>query len=117
MAIAPSGSSATSTQLPLGLLARLLRQRVTGSWSAAAALALSTYMVAPRVTKRTERRRQQRWYRSDLLAACSLTAQVHVQRVCGKILCSGYMQKSVAAVSCVGEDAAIDRTALRSSPV
>ena len=27
------------------------------------------------------------------------------------------MQKSVAAVSCVGEDAAIDRTALRSSPV
>src|SRR5215472_13651437 len=80
MATAPSGSSATSTQLPLGLLARLLRQRVTGSWSAAAALALSTYMVAPRVTKRTERRRQQRWYRSDLLAACSLTAQVHVQR-------------------------------------
>jgi hypothetical protein len=34
MAIAPSGSAATSTQHPLGLLARLLRQRAIGNWVA-----------------------------------------------------------------------------------
>src|SRR5271170_5725689 len=33
-AIAPSGSSATSTQLPLGLLTALLRQAAETSWSA-----------------------------------------------------------------------------------
>ena len=42
---------------------------------------------------------------------------MHVQRPLRKVLCSGYMQKSVAAVSGVREDAAIDMTARRLSPV
>src|SRR5215470_10768296 len=98
MAIAPPGNSATSTQLPVGLLARLLRQRTAGSWSAAMTSLICMVSPRPPETDAT-------WVTDSAGAArspamCSLTLQVHVQmllhRYCATVLCRRRLQRPCA---------------------
>ena len=79
MAIVPPGSSATSTQLPLGLLAVDFRQRASSSPAGIPFLTCN-------FSSRSEGKRTRRECRQRVTALCSLTCQMHVQAVVQRAL-------------------------------
>src|SRR5580704_6072933 len=84
--MAPPSSSATSTQLPLGLLAWLLRHRAETSWSAGTPLLTCIFLL---FLKYWEKERNAIGCARPLTpsAPCSLTEQMHLHK---------YVQRNLA---------------------
>src|ERR1700730_6020562 len=94
--MAPPSSSATSTQLPLGLLAWLLRHRAETSWSAGTPLLTCIFLL---FLKYWEKERNAIGCARPLTpsAPCSLTEQMHLHKYVQRKLADATGKRKVHA--------------------